>query len=194
MSLRPTGAGSGIESSPEQAAQCLRRGGVIACPTEAVWGLGCDPFNRAAVLRVLALKQRPVEKGLLLVAAGMDQIKALLAPLSRQQLAVLRQSWPGHLTWLIPDPDRRYPDWIRGEHASVAVRVSDHPVVSSICRAFGKPMVSTSANLAGEPEIRSLADLQRQFGKQIDCLVDGELGGRMATSEIRDLLTLSRIR
>ena len=147
MSPRPTEAGSGTESSSALAAQCLRRGGVIACPTEAVWGLGCDPFNHSAVLRVLALKQRPVEKGLLLVAAGMEQIEGLLAPLSQDQLAVLRQSWPGHVTWLIPDPDRRYPDWIRGEHASVAVRVSDHPVVSSICRAFGKPMVSTSANL-----------------------------------------------
>ena len=185
---------AGVESGAENAAQVLGRGGVIAYPTEAVWGLGCDPFHHDAVLRVLELKQRTVEKGLLLVAAGMDQIQDLLAPLNANQLSALRESWPGHVTWLIPDPGGLYPDWIRGEHRSVAVRVSGHPVVQSICRAFGGPVVSTSANLAGEPEIRTREELLRQFGERIDCIVAGEPGGRASPSEIRDLLSKARIR
>ncbi len=182
------GAGS------EEAASRLQRGELIACPTEAVWGISCDPFNEAAVLRVLRLKRRPVEKGLLLLAAGMDQIEDLLAPLAPQQIAELRESWPGPVTWLIPDPDKRYPGWVKGKHPSVAIRVSDHPVAAAISRSFGKPMVSTSANLAGEPEIRSRQDLRRQFGDRIHCIVKGELGGRDAPSEIRDLSSGRRIR
>ncbi len=178
----------------EEAASLLGQGKLIAYPTEAVWGIGCDPFNEAAVLRVLRLKQRAVEKGLLLLAAGMDQIEDLLAPLALEQIAVLRESWPGHITWLIPDPHKRYPDWVKGKHPSVAIRVSDHPVAAAVSRSFGKPMVSTSANLAGEPEIRSRQDLRRQFGDGIDHVVEGELGGRDAPSEIRDLSSGRRIR
>ena len=190
MNPRP----AGTESGGGGAAVVLRRGGVIAYPTEAVWGLGCDPFNRDAALRILALKRREIDKGLLLVAAGMEQIDDLLAPLGEEPLAILRQSWPGHVTWLIPDPAGRYPAWIRGRHPTVAVRVSDHPVVASICRAFNRPIVSTSANFAGEPEIRSTEDLRRQFGGEIDYVAEGRLGGRDAPSEIRDLLSNIRIR
>lgn len=182
------------EIRPEQAAGLLRDGELIAYPTEAVWGIGCDPFNRETVLRLLRLKQRPVEKGLLLVAAGMGQIEELLAPLTAQQLETLKASWPGHTTWLIPDPAELYPDWIRGKHATVAVRVSGHPVVQAICRAFGKPLVSTSANRAGEPEIRTLAELRRQFGDTIGCMVEGELGEQRQPSEIRDLPSGRKIR
>lgn len=182
------------EIRPEQVAGSLRDGKLIAYPTEAVWGIGCDPFNHETVLRLLRLKHRPVEKGLLLVAAGMDQIDELLAPLTAEQLETLKESWPGHVTWLIPDPAELYPDWIRGEHATVAVRVSDHPVVQAICRAFDKPLVSTSANRAGAPEIRTLAELQRQFGATIDLIVTGSLGDRKQASEIRDLLSGKRIR
>jgi len=185
---------AGTESGAESAAAVLRRGGVIAYPTEAVWGLGCDPFNRDAALRIIRLKRREIDKGLLLVAAGMGQSDDLLAPLGEKPLAALRQSWPGHVTWLIPDPAGCYPIWIRGQHPTVAVRISDHPVVSSICRAFGKPVVSTSANFAGEPEIRSAEDLRRQFGGEIDYVAAGALGGRDAPSEIRDLLSNVRVR
>lgn len=182
------------DGGAREAASRLHQGKLIAYPTEAVWGIGCDPFNKAAVLRILRLKRRPLEKGLLLLAADMDQIEDLLGVLAPEQIAVLRESWPGPVTWLIPDPDQRYPDWIKGEHQSVAIRVSDHPVAAAISRSFGKPVVSTSANLAGEPEIRSREDLHRQFGDGIDYVVAGKLGGRGAPSEIRDLSSGRRIR
>ncbi len=176
------------------AAVSLRRGELIAYPTEAVWGIGCDPFNRAAVERLLRLKQRPVGKGLLLVAAGMEQLGKLLARRTAKHIAQLRETWPGHVTWLIPDPDNIYPEWIRGRHTAVAIRVSDHPLVQALCRAFGQPIVSTSANRAGEPEIRALAEVRRQFGDTVGCVLEGDLGGYDNPSEIRDLLSGERIR
>lgn len=177
-----------------EAAKRLREGELIAYPTEAVWGIGCDPFNRKAVRRLLRLKQRPANKGLLLVAAGMDQIGKLLARLSVEQIGKLRETWPGHVTWLVPDPAGLYPEWIRGEHPSVALRVSGHPVVRELCMAFAEPIVSTSANLAGAPEFRSPEAVRRQFGDAIGCIVAGELGGHARPSEIRDLLTGERVR
>lgn len=182
------------ESRAIEAAKRLREGELIAYPTEAVWGIGCDPLNREAVYRLLRLKRRAVDKGLLLVAAGMEQIGELLAQLTVDEIARLRDSWPGHITWLVPDPDGQYPEWIRGEHPAVAIRVSDHPVVRELCLAFGGPIVSTSANLAGEPEFRSMEDVRRQFGADIGCIVEGELGGHGKPSEIRDLVTGERIR
>ncbi|MYE98835.1 MAG: threonylcarbamoyl-AMP synthase [Gammaproteobacteria bacterium] len=182
------------ESRAIEAAKRLRKGELIAYPTEAVWGIGCDPFNREAVYRLLRLKRRPVDNGLLLVAAGIEQVGELLTHLTDDQIAKLRSTWPGHITWLVPDPDRQYPEWIRGEHSAVAIRVSDHPVVRELCVAFGGPIVSPSANLAGEPELRSMEDVLRQFGADIDCIVEGKLGGQGKPSEIRDLVTGERIR
>jgi hypothetical protein len=105
----------------QQAARVVRQGGVIAYPTEAVWGLGCDPWSAAAVYRLLALKQRPVEKGLILVAADIGQFDFLLADLPAAWLARLEQSWPGPNTWLVPHHNR-LPEWISGVHDSAGAR------------------------------------------------------------------------
>lgn len=180
--------------SVRQACASLQAGGVIAYPTEAVWGLGCDPFNEKAVRRILDLKRRPVDKGLILVAADMQQLGELLAPLTDQQRQTLAESWPGPVTWLIPDEHALYPAWIRGQHASVAIRVSAHPVVQALCVAFGGPLVSTSANAAGEAEIKSRSRIEQQFGSSIDCIVDGELGAETRPSQIRDLESGSVLR
>ncbi len=182
------------EPNYQEIAGLLRQGGIIAYPTEAVWGLGCDPANEQATLRILELKQREPDKGLILVAADMSQVQPLLDPLQDEQLARLRQSWPGPVTWLIPDPTDLYSPWIRGSHESVAIRVSAHPTVVGICRAFGSPIVSTSANRSDEPEIRSRLKIQQQFGDSIDLVVEGELGHEDKPSEIRDLLSSRQLR
>lgn len=164
----------------------LRSGAVIAYPTEAVWGLGCDPANATAVTRLLALKQRPVEKGMILVAAdpaqleGWVQLDAL--PADRRQ-AVL-QSWPGANTWIVPAGDRA-PRWITGIHSGIAVRVSAHPLVSALCRAWGGPLVSTSANLAGQPPARERAQLDPALLEKLDGLLDGPTGGLAQPTPIR---------
>lgn len=169
-------------------------GGVIAYPTEAVWGLGCDPFNEAAVTRLLEIKRRPVEKGLILVAASLDQLPALASSLSDAQRATLEATWPGPVTWLLPDSTACIPSWIKGEHASVAVRVSAHPLVRELCLRFGGALVSTSANDAGEPEIRSQSRLTEEFGDRIDAVIAGELGDSAEPSQIRDLISGTRLR
>src|SRR5688572_24130365 len=96
-----------------RAAGCLRQGGIVAYPTEGVWGLGCDPFNGAAVHKLLAIKQRPIEKGLILIAGSTTQIARLLNPLSSTQRKLLDESWPGPTTWLLPDAEQLIPSWIK---------------------------------------------------------------------------------
>ncbi|MBY6207433.1 MULTISPECIES: L-threonylcarbamoyladenylate synthase [Halomonas] len=166
----------------------LRRGGVIAYPTEAVWGLGCDPDNEEALKRLLALKQRDPAKGVILVAADIAQFDAWLTAVSAEQRALLLDTWPGPNTWLVPD-NGRTPALVRGSHDKVALRVSDHPGVQALCRAFGGPLVSTSANRAGEPPAMSEADIHRIFGDELDAVVPGDLGGNPRPSIIRDLVS-----
>ena len=175
------------------AAEVIRAGGVIAYPTESVWGLGCDPHNRAAVSRLLALKQRDPAKGLILVAADMAQFSPYLKGLSRQHLSQLSLAWPGPLTFLVPD-NGYAPRLITGKFKSVALRVSAHKQVADLCRAFGGPIVSTSANLAGLPTPRWPWLIHQQLGQGIDFLLPGCLGRSAKPSEIRDLITDKVIR
>lgn len=169
------------------AAIALREGAVVACPTEAVWGLGCDPFNQAAVLRLLALKQRAVDKGLILVAASAAQFDGFAdwTALPAGRAAAVRDSWPGPNTWIMPATPR-VPRWITGTHDSVALRVSAHPTVVALCEAFGGPLVSTSANLAGAPAPRTLEEFDPALLAAIDGHVIGETGDRSRPSDIRD--------
>jgi L-threonylcarbamoyladenylate synthase len=171
----------------QRVAQVVRQGGVIAYPTEAVWGLGCDPWNAEAVFRLLALKERPMEKGLILVADSIHQFDFLLADLPDAWQDRLASTWPGPNTWLVPHQDR-LPEWIVGKHASVALRVSDHPLVRDLCALTG-PLVSTSANPGGRPAARSRLRVEQYFPRQLDAVLDGPLGGRRNPSIIRDLLT-----
>ncbi|MEX0619548.1 MAG: Sua5/YciO/YrdC/YwlC family protein [Pseudohongiellaceae bacterium] len=176
------------------AADMLDSGGIVAYPTEAVWGIGCDPFQVQAVLRILQIKQRPVEKGLILVASSTDQLGRLYSSLDKLHKRTLDADWPGPVTWLLPDPEDLVPWWIKGLHRSVAVRVSAHPVVRDLCEIFGGPVISTSANLAGEPAIRSRLKLVMKMGAKLDYIMPGTLGGASAPSPIRDLLTGSVLR
>jgi len=170
------------------AVAALARGGVIAYPTEAVWGLGCDPDNEAALTRLLRLKQRDPAKGVILVAADIDQFGPWLEGLTAQWHAPLVASWPGPHTWLVPD-NGRSASLVRGCHTKVALRVSDHPDVQALCRAFGGPLVSTSANRAGEAPAMSEDEIRRVFADELDAIVPGELGGNPRPSVIRDLIS-----
>ncbi|MFZ5722150.1 MAG: L-threonylcarbamoyladenylate synthase [Pseudomonadota bacterium] len=175
------------------AAGVLLGGGVLACPTEAVFGLSCDPYDRAAVARLLALKQRPVEKGLIVVAAHVDQLGALLAPLSPAQRRQLASGWPGPNTWLVPNHGC-FPVWITGGSRLVAVRVTAHPPLRALCEAFGGPLVSTSANPGGHPPARTALGVRLRFGGRIDGIVPGDTGGARNPTAIRDLETGRTVR
>jgi L-threonylcarbamoyladenylate synthase len=169
-----------------RAARALYSGGVIAYPTEGVWGLGCDPFDAEAVARVCKLKRRDPGKGLILIAATIEQVTPWLADLSASELHTVRAGWPGPLTWLVPHGGRT-PDWITGGSNVVAVRVSAHPIVSALCREFGGPIVSTSANPSGCQPARTALQVRRYFAEQLDNILPGALGGQRGPTPIRDL-------
>ena len=176
----------------QQAAQKIKQGAVIAYPTEAVWGLGCDPYNETAVRRILEIKQRPEHKGLIVIAGHIQQFADLLTGLSKQQLATLAESWPGPNTWLVPH-QQRLPSWVTGEHNTVAIRVSNHPLVQQLCALTG-PIISTSANPAGKPAATSRLRVEQYFHQQLDAVLDAPLGGYRSPSLIRDLLSGQVIR
>jgi L-threonylcarbamoyladenylate synthase len=176
-----------------KAVATLDHGGLIAYPTEAVWGLGCDPLNQQAVMNLLKLKQRPIEKGLILVADSLEACIDWFAPLSEQQYLLLEKSWPGFKTWVIPAACW-VPFWIKGIHSGLALRVSKHSLIRKLCEAFGGPVISTSANHYGLPPIRNQWQLRRAFGHQLDFVLTGRLGAEQNPSPIFDLLSEKQLR
>ena len=176
----------------DDAGHCLRAGGLIAYPTEAVYGLGCDPFNEEAVTKLLALKMRPMEKGLILLIADWQQLSALISDVSLDKMAAVRATWPGPVTWIFPK-STTIPVWLSGHHPGIAIRMSAHPVAHALCVSFGA-IVSTSANIAGRDPARDISDLHHQFPKGIDALVPGGLGNERNPSAIYDVLSGKRLR
>lgn len=172
----------------DTAVDALVAGGVIAYPTEAVWGLGCDPDNDQALTALLRLKERDPAKGLILIAGEIGQLAPWLQGLPPALHAPLVASWPGPNTWLVPDNGRSNA-LLRGAHQSVALRVSDHPLVAKLCAAYGGPIISTSANRAGEPPAMTAAAVRETFGDGLAAVLEGPLGDHPRPSTIRDLVS-----
>jgi L-threonylcarbamoyladenylate synthase len=176
------------------AARLLRRGAVVAYPTEAVYGLGCDPLNPAAVDRILAIKGRPVSKGLILIAAEFRQLAPFVEMLDEgSRMAEVLASWPGPHTWLLPAASG-CPSWLTGQHDTLAVRVTAHPVAAGLCRAAGMSLVSTSANRSGQPPARTALQARRRCGSTLDLTVHGATGGLLRPTPIRDAATGALVR
>mgnify|MGYP003614434439 FL=1 len=171
-----------ITDSVVEAARWLQQGQLLAYPTESVWGIGCDPFNQQAVQQLLAIKQRPLEKGMIVVTDSASRLTALLDYLSDEQRQLVLDSWRNDFnsdaetkqahTWLLPLAPNlpvAIPAWITGAHNSVAVRVIDHPLVQQLCQQVVSAhnpygfVVSTSCNPSGQPPALSLADAQSYF-------------------------------
>lgn len=175
--------------SIQQAAEALHTGAVIAYPTEAVYGLGCDPMNEAAVARIWQLKQRPAAMGLILLASDWQQLVPYVAELSEAQHQQLLSTWPGPHTWILPAADTT-PAWLTGGRDSIAVRISDHAPSRALCDAFAGAVVSTSANLHGQPPLRNALEAQKTFQAEgFSGVMQGELGGLEKPTSIRDLRT-----
>lgn len=168
--------------------EALRQGKVIAYPTEAVYGLGCDPFNLHAVTQILSLKNRSIKKGFILIASEWKQVESFTKPLDPKIIAHVFSTWPGPITWIFPATNE-VPYWVTGDHNTVAIRVTAHPLARLICRHFGGAIISTSANLEGQPPMRDLKMLRITFGKKIDVILEGTLGTSKRPSEIRDAIS-----
>lgn len=172
----------------------LRCGHIIAYPTEAVYGLGCDPNQFAAVDHLLQLKQRPKHKGFILIAAHWGQLAPYIdaervAPHNLQQALAV---WPGAITWLFPK-NAQIPEWLCADRDSIAVRVTAHPVARALCLAFGGALISTSANLSGQAPARDISAIEAQWGVELG-VVTGSLGGLEKPTCIRDVMTGAVIR
>jgi L-threonylcarbamoyladenylate synthase len=173
----------------KRAAQVLRQGGVIAYATEYCFGLGCDPLNRAAVLKLLRLKRRAAHKGLIVLAADERQLEPYVADIP----AAVRVTWPGPHTWLLT-PTVSVPYWLTGEHPRLAVRITAHPQAALLCRRAGMAIVSTSANRAGEAPARTWREVARRFGNRLDFILPGHVGEARAPTPIRDAVTGELVR
>jgi len=171
-----------------EAVRQLASGGVIAYPTETVYGLGCDPFNGHAVQHLIELKKRHIDQGLILVASCFEQLQPLLIPLSTATRKRVTQARKLPVTWVLPCLPE-IPFWLRGKHDSLAVRVSNHPVTAALCNRWGGPLVSSSANIHSNPPATCPLDVRRAFNGQLDYILHGMHGSTNRPSEIRDGLT-----
>ena len=173
-----------------RAASLVWQGGLIAYPTEAVYGIGCDPYQQSAVFRLLKLKSRPVEKGLILVCSNLQQLNDFIEPLTEQQQQQIKLKQ--NTTWLVPASNA--PFWLRGQHQTLAIRLSAHPVVKQLCDALDQPLVSTSANPAGKNPAKNNRQTHQYFHSELDIILGSETGTLGKPTEIRDLLTQQVIR
>ncbi|MDJ0904586.1 MAG: Sua5/YciO/YrdC/YwlC family protein [Woeseiaceae bacterium] len=179
-----------MKLSIAKAADVLLGGGVIAYPTEGVFGLGCMPDDEDALLRLLRIKRRDPRKGLILIAANPAQLDGWIEP-DGSALPAADAATP--TTWIAPVKPHVSP-LVRGGHAGVAVRLTTNPTAAAICNAVAAPIVSTSANIAGKPVARNRFVLRRQFEGVVDFIVPGDCGPASGPSEIRDLATGAVIR
>ena len=174
------------------AAEAVLHGGVIAYPTEAVYGLGCLPWDKPAIERLLFLKRRPVGKGLIVVAANIGQLHTLVNFDEVESIDPILDTWPGHVTWILPACNGT-PAWLTGENAGIAVRVSAHPLVRALCDICG-PIVSTSANLTNTRSALSAQQVRNYFRDSLDYILPGKTGVEPGPSEIRHARTGSILR
>ena len=168
----------------QQAARVCHQGGVIAYPTESVFGLGCDPLDGDAVFKILQLKKRAVEKGLILIASDIEQLLPYIH-INQQQIDKILSTSQA-TTWLV-NKSKLTPFWVSGKHPKVAVRITQHPIARALCQHTGYPLVSTSANPSTLPAAKTRLMVRHYFSEQIDFLVPGDVGKLRKPTEIRDL-------
>ena len=178
------------------AVDVLHQGGVVACPTEAVWGISCAADNAQAIHKVLELKQRPVEKGMIVAVSNIEMLEGWVdwSHLSEKVKQCFRQTWPGPVTWVLPATSAVLPEVTGANTGKVAVRVTSHPVLKALIDAFGNPVLSTSANISGDPPVKSEHALSPALLGKVDAVVSGDVGGLEKPTEIRDALTGTIIR
>ena len=170
----------------------LRRGGLIAYPTESCYGLGCDPRNPRALQRLIRLKGRSAAKGLLLIADHFKRLKPFMRPLNAIDRVRLQQTWPGPVTWVVPASAACLPE-LTGGRPTIAVRVTAHPGATRLCRSLGMALVSTSANKSGHKPAKTAAECRRIFGAQVR-VIAGRIGRRRRPSTLIDLATGTLLR
>lgn len=165
-------------------AATVAAGGIICYPTEAVWGLGCHPRSEKAFTRLLALKQRPAEKGVILIAATLAQVRSY-ALVSDKLLPKISKAWHDGNTCILPKT-ADCPDYLCGQHDSIAIRLSHYQVVQALCLAAGTALVSTSANRHNQTIVSDITAAKQLFKRGVDYYLDAPLGAATKPSRIID--------
>ena len=174
--------------------KAVQRGAVFAYPTDTIWGFGCHPLHAPAVHRILDIKQRPVNKGLILLASDLSYLQPYLNNnLNNKEIRQLESITEQPTTWLA-EANKDCPNWLRGQFPTIAVRLTDHPFVQRLCDTIKAPIISTSANRSGCPTIRNAIQARRQFGAELDFIVEGFRSGGKKASKIKSLASDQIIR
>lgn len=179
----------------EQIGSCLKQGGVIAYPTEAIYGIGCIPSNEKALCRVIKIKARDINKGMILIAHDFALFEKYIAmeEISSVDLTFMKQYWFKPYTFIVPaKPDVSF--YLKGNHTTIAIRVTSHPLIKSICELVGEPLVSTSANKSKEEPCKTYEESLARMGNLVDLVIDGETLGYSKPSTIIDLKSKQIIR
>ena len=179
-----------ITQQADDLIQPFKQGKVFAYPTEAVYGLGCDPDNESAVKRLLEIKKRSIEKGLILIASDFSQVKKYLKPLTESQQQFTQAS---DTTYIFPAL-KSAPAWLTGDFDSLAIRITKHPLAKELCETLGSAVVSTSANLSGLAPAKSVNEVIIQLNHKVDFIFEGKLGNANKPSVIRDSISEKVIR
>ncbi len=173
----------------------LKNGGVIAYPTESIFGLGCDPKCRLGVKRLLKLKGRPQHKGLILISDQLSRLQPYIAKMNQAQISTMEAAWniktKPH-TWIVPR-SKDCPKWLTGRHNSVAIRVTSHALTARLCKNSRMALVSTSANRNGCVPAKTASEVKRLFGRSV-MVLNGRTGGASKPSTIQDLISGKIIR
>lgn len=184
-----------VKNDIQAAAKALKQGLLIAYPTEAVYGLGCDPMQPEAVDSLIKLKKRQPDKGLILIASSFAQLKPYIADIKDELASRARATWPGPVTWVWPvNTTTTLSPLLTGKHKSIAVRVTNHPVAAAICEAFQGTIVSTSANLEGAVPATTAQQTRDVFQNQLAVIVDAPVGDLAQPTKIYDVLTQATLR
>lgn len=191
--MSPTKISKEAQSGVEKAITTLRYGGLVAYPTEGVFGLGCDPLDTSALQRVVDIKQRDAGKGLIIVGAEFSQFDEFIEPLDEASRERVLPTWPGAVTWVV-EARPALPDLLTGGRKTIAIRVSQHPVITALCSGFGGPIVSTSANFSGQPAATTAQAVTDTLGSHIDWVLDAPLGGQQGATPIFDAASGRQLR
>ena len=172
--------------------RAVSRGAVFGYPTDTIWGLGCHPLIASSVSRLLQIKNRRVDKGLILLSSRIEFCSTYIN-VNDADLKTISQTTSHPTTWLVPASDL-CPIWIRGNHPTVAIRICSYPLIHTLCEGLESPLVSTSANRSGCSNARNRIQMQKQFADELDAIVGGFSTGGIAASEIKSLNTGDSIR
>lgn len=177
-----------MTDKPRLAARCLMDGGIIAYPTEAVYGLGCLPGHETSIARLRKIKQRPDTQGLILVSDSLKRLEPYLQPLDIRRRSLIQAQRLRPVTWLVPASEQ-CPASLRGKHSRLAIRLINHPLVTALCKLTSSALISTSANHRGRPPAKTALQVMAALGQEIDCILTGPTGTARTVSEIRDIDT-----